>query len=84
MRKFTFVKAADKKFLKALGKRIKKFREDQEISQDQLGYECGIHRTNINRIEKGHVSTGAVKLLHIAKALNVSVKELFNFPNDGE
>ena len=76
------MKAADKKFLKMLGKRIKELREDQGISQDQLGYECDMHRTNINRIEKGHVSTGALKLLHIAKALNVSVKELFNFPND--
>jgi transcriptional regulator with XRE-family HTH domain len=84
MRKFTSVKAKDKKFLKALGKRIKKLREDQEISQDQLGYECDMSRVNISRIENGQIGTAAHRLMHIAKALNVHVKDLFNFPYDGE
>ena len=79
-----FVKAAEKKFLKALGRRIREFREKEGITQDQLGYECDLHRTSINRIEQGQFAPGTLKLYAIAKALNIHVKELFDFPYDGE
>ena len=73
------MKTADKKFLKALGKRIKELRESQKISQNQLAYESNIHRTHINRIEKGKLDPGITKLLSIANALDLHLKELYNF-----
>ena len=82
--KFASVKTTDKKFLKALGKRIKELREEQNISQDQLAYECGKHRTHINRIEKGKINTGIINLVHLAKALDVNVKELLEFKYEEE
>ncbi len=76
------MKPRDKKFLKVLGGRIKALREQQGISQDQLGYECGMHRVSVNRIEKGQNGPGVIALWHIAKALNVTIKELFDFPEE--
>ena len=73
---FVSVKSTDKKFLKALGKKIKGLRKAQKISQDQLAYESNMHRTHINRIENGRLDAGISKLRAIAKALNISLKEL--------
>lgn len=73
------MKTADKKFLKALGNKIKALRKLQNISQDQLAYECEVHRTNINRIEMGRLNTGVLNLLLISKALGVSLNELLDF-----
>ena len=70
------MKSTDKKFLKALGKKIKGLRKAQKISQDQLAYESNMHRTHINRIENGKLDAGISKLRAIAKALNISFKEL--------
>jgi len=78
------VKTIDKKFLKALGKKIKELREEQNISQDQLAYECEKHRTHINRIEKGKINTGIINLQHISKALGVNLKELLDFKQEEE
>ena len=72
---FVSVKSTDKKFLKALGKKIKELRKAQKISQDQLAYESNMHRTHINRIENGKLDAGISKLRAIAKALNISLKE---------
>jgi len=72
---FVSVKSTDKKFLKALGKKIKGLRKAQKISQDQLAYESNMHRTHINRIENGKLDAGISKLRAIAKALNISLKE---------
>ena len=73
---FVSVKSTDKKFLKALGKKIKGLRKAQKISQDQLAYESNMHRTHINRIENGKLDAGISKLRAIAKALNIGLKEL--------
>ena len=73
---FVSVKNTDKKFLKALGKKIKGLRKSQKISQDQLAYESNMHRTHINRIENGKLDSGISKLRAIAKALNIDLKEL--------
>ena len=73
---FVSVKSTDKKFLKALGKKIKGLRKAQKISQDQLAYESTMHRTHINRIENGKLDAGISKLRAIAKALNIGLKEL--------
>ena len=75
---FVSVKSTDKKFLKALGKKIKGLRKAQKISQDQLAYESNMHRTHINRIENGKLDAGISKLRAIAKAMNISLKELID------
>lgn len=75
---FVFVKARyNKAILKKLGKKIKRMREKEEISQSQLAFECGISQVQISRIETGEINTTVGTLSLIAEVLNVSMKKLF-------
>ena len=65
--------------IKALGLRVKKLRKTQKISQKQLAFEAEIQETQLRRIEKGQINTGISTIVAIANALDVSLKELFDF-----
>lgn len=72
-------KKPDKKFLKALGKKIRELRKQQKMSQDQLSFETGIRREQVIRIESGAQSTGVDILKRIADVFEIPLKELFDF-----
>lgn len=73
------MKKGDKKFRKEFGKRIRGLRKNQKISQSQLAYESEITRELLTKIEGGHINTTLKTLLAIANALNLKVKDLFDF-----
>jgi DNA-binding XRE family transcriptional regulator len=78
---FCFVKT-DKKlrsFLRKLGRRIRDLRKAQQISQSQLAFESGLQRVTIGAIERGEQNPTAETLYNIAKALDVNVREFFDF-----
>jgi len=64
--------------LRRLGARIRKLREQANISQEALGQISGLHRTYIGAIERGERNPSVLSLQKIAKALNVSVGALFD------
>ncbi len=66
-------------FLRKLGRRIRELRKAQEISQDQLAYESGLQRVTIGAIERGEQNPTTETLLNISSALNVEVRDLFDF-----
>ncbi|MEO9485324.1 MAG: helix-turn-helix transcriptional regulator [Ekhidna sp.] len=59
-----------------LGERIKKAREKQGLTQEQLAYSIGKDQPSINRVEKGKINPSYLYLLELADGLGVSVKEL--------
>lgn len=59
-----------------LGERIKKVREEQGLTQEQLAYRIGKDQPSINRVEKGRINPSYLYLLELAEGLGVSVKEL--------
>jgi len=61
------------------GKRVKQLREMQNFSQEQLAELIGVEYQTISRIETGMYFTGYENLKKIAHALNVEIKDLFNF-----
>ena len=61
---------------KKVGLGIRKYREQKGWSQEQLGFEAGLHRAYIGQIERGEKNIGLKNLEIIAKALNVKVPEL--------
>jgi transcriptional regulator with XRE-family HTH domain len=69
----------DKDYLILLGKNITKFRKKRGMTSQQLGYECDMEKSNLIPIEKGRINTTALTLLKIAKALDIEVKDLFDF-----
>lgn len=62
-----------------LGARIKELRKAKNITQEELVEVIGSDTNNLSRIENGKKFMSADKLAKIAGALNVEVKELFDF-----
>ena len=70
---------ADKKLLKALGKRVYELRKRQGISQAQLAFESAMHREQIGRIELGKQNSSISTLASIADAFGIRLSELMDF-----
>lgn len=73
-----------------LGELIKKYRDEQNISQRAFADKCGISHGTISIIEKGiNPQTGKVPSITfetyeaVAKAMNISVNDLFAELDEG-
>lgn len=71
--------APNKKFRKALGKKLLRLRSGENISQAQLAFESGIGREQVGRIERGEQSPTVDILVAIADVLKMTVKDLLDF-----
>lgn len=61
------------------GKRISKLRHEQKLSQEALASKANLHRTYIGMIEKSERNISLLNIEKLAKALGVSIDELFRF-----
>jgi transcriptional regulator with XRE-family HTH domain len=61
----------------AFGKRIRQVRLAKSFTQESLADTVGLHRTYIGNIERGEESVSVDNAAKIAKALKVSLSELF-------
>lgn len=57
-------------------KNIKRLRAEKNISQEELAFLCGLHRTYISDIERATRNVSIDNIEKIADALNVPVVEL--------
>lgn len=64
---------------KKLGQRIIELRSQKGWSQSDLARACGKDRQALEKLENGKVNPTIYSLLEIAKALEVSLKELVDF-----
>ncbi len=62
-----------------VGNRIKELRNKLDISQEELGFRSGVHRTYIASLEVGKRNISIATLEKIVVALEVSFSEFFNF-----
>ena len=62
-----------------VGNRIKELRNKLGISQEELGFRSGVHRTYIASLEVGKRNVSIVTLEKIVIALEVSLSEFFDF-----
>ncbi len=67
-----------KRFLTRIGKNIRKERQEKGLSMEQMGYDIGLSRMQVHRIEKGYNIT-MTTLLKISLALGVSTSDLVRF-----
>ena len=63
--------------LKRLGARIRELRRERQLSQEALADAAHIGRSYMSGIERGVRNCSTLHLVRIAKALRVSVGELF-------
>ena len=62
-----------------VGKQIQKIRELKGLSQQDLSAKCNFEKSNMSRLEAGKINPTLSTLEKVAKALDVSLVELFSF-----
>jgi len=61
---------------KQLAKRIRKLRKKAGMSQEELGFVAGLHRTYIGSIERAEQNVSIDNIHKLAKALKVKPSDL--------
>ncbi len=65
-------------FLKKLGKKIVRLREEKQISQNEMARRLGTYNNQIRRVELGLVSPTITTLLSLCEELDVKISDLVN------
>jgi DNA-binding XRE family transcriptional regulator len=63
----------------AFGEHFKKVRKGKSITQTELAFEADVDRSTIVRLETGKFNPTIDLIFTLADALNIHVKELFDF-----
>ena len=66
-------------FRKKLGKRIKQIRKNKKLSREDVAFACNFSGSYMGMIERAEYDFKISKLYNIARALDVDIRELFNF-----
>lgn len=62
-----------------LGNKIKELRKSKNISQEELAFKAKTDYSYLNEIEAGKRNPSVKRVAEIAKVLEVSLKEIFDF-----
>jgi transcriptional regulator with XRE-family HTH domain len=62
---------------KKLGQRIAELRKKKGFSQEAFAHECGFHRSYMGAVERGEKNITLAMVNKVAKALKISLAELF-------
>lgn len=65
--------------LKAFGRRLRELRKMRGLSQEELAWKADSELSQISRMERGVINAGLSQIFKIAEALDIPVKELFDF-----
>ena len=68
---------AEKKFLITIGKKIKQYRQRNNMTQNDLAIECNFEKATMSRIESGKSNPTVRTLVEISNALDVHISDLF-------
>ena len=60
------------------GERVRFYRKQKGLSQDQLAFKADLHRTDIGMIERAEKNITLINIEKIAFALNVEISKLFS------
>ena len=69
---------------KQLGERVRELRLTSNLTQEELAFKSGMHRTYLGGIERGERNPSLKNIAAIAKALDISLAELFLFPAENQ
>ena len=66
----------EQKRLNKLGERIRQYRNEETLSQEELSHICGFDRTYISLVERGKRNLSFSNLCIFADGFEISVSEL--------
>lgn len=61
------------------GAKLRKFRREKNLSQEELSKAAGLDRTFVGKIERGERSPSLQTISKLANALDIEIYELFYF-----
>lgn len=61
---------------KSFGQILQQLRQERGLSQEELGFESGYHRTYISLLERGQKSPSLQTIFQLAKALKLEPSEM--------
>lgn len=61
---------------KRVGRNLQHYRKNKGFSQEDLGFECNLHRTYISGIERGIRNPTVLIIANLAKALSIKPSQL--------
>jgi transcriptional regulator with XRE-family HTH domain len=64
---------------KIVGERIRNFRRERGLSQEELAHIASLHSTYIGQLERGEKNATLESLEKVTGALGISLEELFRF-----
>ncbi len=76
--------AAKDPMLRQLGEYLRERRTERGWSQEDLAYECGLHRTYIGAVERGEYNVTLLTLRRITDALGISLAEAVGSTSKGK
>jgi transcriptional regulator with XRE-family HTH domain len=68
-----------KQIEKQFGNRVRKLRLKAGLSQEELAFRAGVHRTYLGGIERGERNPSLKNISALAQALGVTLPDLFSF-----
>jgi transcriptional regulator with XRE-family HTH domain len=71
----------NKFLLNEFGTRIRDLRTHENLSQEQLSFKTGFHRTYIGMIERGERNISLTNIAVFAKVFRLDISDLLNFKN---
>ena len=66
----------EKALLKAFGTKVQQYRNKLGLSQEKFAEKANVHRTYIGTVERGEPSLTLLNIYKLAKALEISPKDL--------
>lgn len=68
----------DLQLLSEIGAKIREFRMEKKLSQNDLAILCNFEKASMSRIEAGKTNVTIFTLYKISKALNVNIADLLS------
>ena len=59
------------------GQRLRVVRQARGLSQEELAFKAGLHRTYVSSAERGKRNVGLVNVERLAQALDIDICDLF-------
>jgi transcriptional regulator with XRE-family HTH domain len=66
------------------GRRLRALRRKRGLSQEELAFRAGLHRTYVSSVERGERNVALINVERLARALEIDMRDLFPRTSDSD